>query len=181
MSNTRYPNTQYALDFKRPKLGIEIYTKESNGQISAQFFGGRRSNPDYHYRFGGPDTFEAFKERYISDLESHAEAVAARKKDAQKPHTLKPGDILSCSWGYEQTNIDFYLVTQTIGTRTIEIQEIGSHIEETGFMSGRSTPDTIRRGKITRHRVAADNAVKINSYQRAHLWDGKPEYNSWYA
>lgn len=55
-------------------------------------------------------------------------------------HGFVVGDILYDSWGYEQTNVDFYQVIG-VGKKTIEIQEIsGKMVETTGYDYGRTTP-----------------------------------------
>ena len=55
-----------------------------------------------------------------------------------EPHVadkIEPGAILYSSWGYDQTNIDFYMVTRTTKS-SAWIVPMSSKIEEvTGFMS----------------------------------------------
>ena len=58
------------------------------------------------------------------------------------PHVaevIEPGAILCCSWGYEQTNIDYYMVTRTTKS-SAWIVPMSSHEEQTGFMSGQAVP-----------------------------------------
>ena len=43
------------------------------------------------------------------------------KEERIKPHSLKVGDILYCSWGYDQTNVDYFKVSEVIGKRKIKI------------------------------------------------------------
>ena len=51
------------------------------------------------------------------------------------PEKIEPGAILYSSWGYDQTNIDFYYVTRTTKS-SAWIVPMSSEIEElTGFMS----------------------------------------------
>lgn len=58
------------------------------------------------------------------------------------PHvatTIEPGAILYSSWGYDQTNVDWYMVTRT--TRASAwIVPMSAHEEQTGFMSGQASP-----------------------------------------
>ena len=56
---------------------------------------------------------------------------------------ISVGSILYSSWGYDQTNIDYYKVTKISPTgKTCKIVRIGSQrLEETGFMSERVAPD----------------------------------------
>ena len=53
---------------------------------------------------------------------------------------VKVGDIFYDSWGYEQTNIDFYEVIQVNGLHTVTICAIGAKREYTHSMAGECTP-----------------------------------------
>ncbi len=58
------------------------------------------------------------------------------------PHVadkIEPGAILYSSWGYEQTNIDYYMVTR-VTKSSAWIVPMTAHEEQTGFMSGQATP-----------------------------------------
>jgi hypothetical protein len=58
------------------------------------------------------------------------------------PHvatTIEPGAILYSSWGYDQTNIDYYMVTRTTA-KSAWIVPMTAHEEQTGFMSGQASP-----------------------------------------
>jgi integrating conjugative element membrane protein (TIGR03745 family) len=57
-----------------------------------------------------------------------------------QPHGLKVGYVLSASWGYEQTNIDYYEVTALVGRRSVEVREIAQELKETGNMLGECRP-----------------------------------------
>lgn len=102
----------------------------------------------------------------------------------------KVGDILVCSWGYDQTNVDFYKVLSLSPSgKSVSIQRINSIIKEDGFMCGKSVPavpHTVSnyRGEIMtkRAKIMQDGyCVNISNYSTAFLWDGKPEYVSWYT
>jgi hypothetical protein len=102
----------------------------------------------------------------------------------------KVNDILVSSWGYDQTNVDFYKVLKLSPSgKSVTIQRINEHITENGFMCGMSVPaipHTVSRhnGKPVTKRVNLTNCgyyVSISSYSNAYLWDGKPERCSWYA
>ncbi len=103
--------------------------------------------------------------------------------------TPKVGDILSCSWGYDQTNVDFYKVVKLSPSgKSVTIMRIKSAVKENGYMSGESTPavpHTFRAdAKPLTKRVNSyegSYCVTMNSYSTAFLWDGKPRYTSWYA
>ncbi len=106
------------------------------------------------------------------------------------PVTVAPkvGDILSSSWGYDQTNVDFYKVLRFTG-KSVVIQRIESDTTEEGFMCGHSVPHVPHtaskyRGEPMTKRVNYHGngyGVKITDYASAYLWDGQPERTSWYA
>ena len=69
-----------------------------------------------------------------------AEREAAKAAQRAKPHALKVGDVLRSSWGYDQTNIDFYQVTALIGIQTVEYRPIAQESEQTEYMQGECVP-----------------------------------------
>jgi hypothetical protein len=101
-------------------------------------------------------------------------------------HTLKVGDVLYSSWGYDQTNIDFYQVTRLVGKQSVEVREIASESTyEDRFMSSekRARPGVFLAGdpKVCRVVSGGNNTIKVSSY--AHAWpdDGRYHRYSWYA
>ena len=94
---------------------------------------------------------------------------------------IKNAGILTSSWGYEQTNVDFYLVVDVKG-QTVTLQQIGlKTIEhELNGMSGKVLPDTSKKiGHPFRKRVTP-YGVKFE-YATARPFDGAAKYCSWYA
>jgi hypothetical protein len=77
------------------------------------------------------------------------------------------------SWGYDQTNINYYQATK-VTTKTVTVREIAQERITTGSMRGRCVPvvgqflENSRRGEKT-CRVGAYGALKINSRERAHF------------
>ena len=52
------------------------------------------------------------------------------------------GDVFICSWGYEQTNVDFYQVVSLVGESSVRVRQVAPEILEespTGPMSGEYT------------------------------------------
>lgn len=100
---------------------------------------------------------------------------------ATNTHSFKIGDILVSSWGYGQTNINYYEVVK-ITKSTISIRELESDVTENGFMCGDSVPrlGRYRWDKATIKRPK-NGQVRLSAYAAARLWNGKPSYCSWYA
>ena len=119
----------------------------------------------------------------------------------------KVGDILHHSWGYDQTNCDFYQVVE-VKKASVVLRKIGAkHVEGSeGFMSeslmpekdafitegyhaltkhdGNITPDNATITKRVSFYVQEDDSLRYYisaPYGWCSLWEGKPEYHSWYA
>jgi len=99
--------------------------------------------------------------------------------------TLEAGTVLISSWGYDQTNVDFYIVEK--GAKVGEFATIRMlqtvTTTEGDTMTGYSVPGepvakTMRR-KVKQYTDLP--LVGINSYAIAKPWDGKPARTSWYA
>jgi hypothetical protein len=59
------------------------------------------------------------------------------KKTFSNPYTV--GQILHTSWGYDQTNIDYFQVV-AVGKMSITVCEINASCKEDGFMTGNAIP-----------------------------------------
>jgi len=101
------------------------------------------------------------------------------------------GKIYYSSWGYEQTNIDFYKVIEVSKTgKTITLQRIGSQIiDVNGYDSYDVIPNETKvidaplrnRRLITGKYGTYVNVSKRNDYQiLAFEWDGKPKTKTSY-
>lgn len=180
-----------ALKICRKGIAAEVYIfNDSKGRPSAMAFKGRAKKPTlYHYY---KDV--AGREARITDwLEGLAQAEAIkveRRQQRNAPHTLGAGTILSCSWGYDQTNVQWFKVVGTAGRNTVELVEIAGETtneDKSGYSSMSShvvpVPEQTK-GQPAKYRVdmaGGAPSVKIHSFALAYVWDGKPKYCSWYA
>ena len=100
--------------------------------------------------------------------------------EATEKKEITQGDILSSSWGYEQTNVDYYLVLCRKNS-TVTLQAIGQERTYDCGMSGKCTPDVnVKIGDIFRKRISKYSSIRIDECRRARLWSGKPMYwSSW--
>jgi hypothetical protein len=100
---------------------------------------------------------------------------------------LQVGDIYVSTWGYEQTNVNFYQVIK-VTAKTVTVREIEARLHETtGYLSRTVMPVRgafkfnavpIRRTFRTYQGLTC---ISINSYEGARNWDGKPQYATSYA
>lgn len=99
-------------------------------------------------------------------------------------NTVQIGSVFVHSWGYEQTNVDFYEVVAMTG-KTVTIREISQNRKETGFLCGTCTPD---KGNYTGEPMQkrlnlkySEPSIKISSYGWCPLYKGGDQYWSAYA
>jgi hypothetical protein len=141
------------------------YVYEIAGNLYAVAFSGKAQKPAWHYRFKSNEERAARVTSFFESVARHETAKREqRRKVKEAGRGLIVGDILRASWGYEQTNIDFYQVTALIGSSMVEMRPIAAESEETGFMSGQCVPVPDKfTGEATRHK-ASEGTVKMASY-----------------
>lgn len=159
-----YPKGSTLEEHTSPVALIARYDR--GGKLCVAVFGAKRAKPDHHFIFKSEDHRERFIAEYLDKLRVGEESMAKRKVERRSfRHTLQVGDILRNSWGYDQTNIDYYEVTAILGACMVEIREIGQESEETAYMQGRCIPVPGRYiGKPMRKKVCQGNTIKIHSW-----------------
>lgn len=96
-----------------------------------------------------------------------------------------PGDILYNSWGWEQTNIDFYQVIKSTD-KTVWVREISQvkTPDKDGFMTGKCIPvkDSFK-GEEQKHGIRMFHGEQyVNcEYGTMQLWNGELKAYSCYA
>lgn len=134
--------------------------------------------------FRSPRTAE---QRSESARKAAATRALRKAEEDERAASLKPvrkGDIFVSSWGYDQTNVDFYEVVKVSGPRTVQVVKIGQCVDYAGSGSDRVVPD--RRVRLSepmtkRLRPAYYNdewVFKVASYADAYTWDGSPRHQT---
>lgn len=171
------------------KYKLELWTDEK-GYFNVKVYNTNRKNkfmPDKWYYF----KTEEERSKYIRQLEgivkTRQEEKLARKKERKQFKTsLKPGDIISNSWGYDQTNVAFFKILEVTSPKRVIVQKIGSMLTDNsdyGSMGGTTVPNqdsTI--GEPFKCSVLTNDWVRVNKYytfEDASKWDGRPCYTSW--
>ena len=100
---------------------------------------------------------------------------------------VQVGDIFHDTWGYDQTNVDWYEVTGLTGA-SVRMRPIAhDYIEDgPGAMTGKSTPrpGEFTGPEFTKRIYDYDGEVHVNSpsgYGSCSPWDGTPKRESSYA
>lgn len=163
--------------------GSIAFAGERGGKFYFLGFIGRRRRAAAYYHFRTVEARDNYRTTWLSERRTAITAKHERKVANRQPHSLKVGDVLYTSWGYEQTNIEFYEVTAVRGA-VVDMQELQQdRTEHPQGMSGRCTPrkGAYRSDTIKGKRPNARNAVRMTSFSYASPWDGHPLGWSSYA
>lgn len=98
-------------------------------------------------------------------------------------HSVEVGDIFTSSWGYDQTNVDFYEVVRTtpksveiraIGTRVAQVDSVGNERVEPapGKFTGEPMLKRVQRG------WKGGPLLRIASYAIATPYEGVPKHRT---
>lgn len=173
----RYPNHPYAVLYER-------LTPKANYSTSKQI---------WHYVYKTEEEALNVLNKTYSSIVSNVEKKNQQKEERRKANAsikasdfYKVGDIVCNSWGYEQTNVDFYQVVE-VKNKTIVVKEIAQRMVEgsESFMSCNVMPEIgefIDDGDNYALRVYAEGRLSsVKSYYYMSKWDGRAMYRSWYA
>lgn len=168
--------------------GSALYSYETlAGKPCAIAFWGTAARSTWHHSYRTEaqrnDAIATFKASVEASVTSKTERAAA-KSAWSNPLTV--GAILHTCWGYDQTNVEFYVVTKVSG-RKVSIAPIKSDYEATGYMSGKTWPAMPIQivGEETSHIAQPSGAsgvyVKISSCVNAWPETGREHSTSSYA
>lgn len=121
------------------RLGYKLYKQESTITVLindskdmpiAIAFNGKASKPIWHYKFSNMDDLDSYVNKSIENAKAREQSKADRKAQRKltSEHDIKIGDIFYTSWGYDQTNTEFYEVVNVRGSR-IDLKEIGYTVD----------------------------------------------------
>lgn len=106
--------------------------------------GFNRFHPVKNHRFRTKDRAEQF----VTEFKKGQEADAARKEERKQTkkqardnfaNPYKVGDLFYTSWGYDQTNVDWFECVE-VGARSVVLREIAQSQEYTTWASGSCSP-----------------------------------------
>lgn len=157
---------------------LYVYTAD-DGRPALMAYQGRQSKPAIWVRYRTTERREKAAQDFLESRRAHK----VRKAKANAPHKLEEGHMLVCSWGYDQTNVDFYQVTRVVGPHTVEVRKVRSTmVEGDNSFAGKVIPVFHAfTGEPQTHRVSSGDRITLTSYSSASLWNGRPMYVSFYA
>ena len=177
---------------KHVDAGVEIWVRQHNRfegdtYLAAAALPIKGKNSIWYYNFKNREQLDGKIAELVDNRLAWKKEVAERKARRLAPHSLKVGDILYASWGYEQTNIDFFKVDKLIGKSKITLVPLGSKFagETPEGYDNRVVPfdqvntnSFIRAGSKNYMVRGNDNSVTLSSYAWASPWDGQPLYET---
>jgi len=164
----------YELTIDHKELGITVYTRDGE-TLGGLCFVGKAIKPTWFYRFKSVEQRNKEIEQTFARVQSKLDRKAqekAKKTDAMANHGVVVGDVFRCSWGYDQTNIDYYEVIAITG-KTATICRIGCLSENTGWLQGDSVPQLgafigkPKKKLIQKRSVDSEAYLTMNSYSTA--------------
>lgn len=170
----------------------------ANGEYTLQTFADDRNRPclkittkrgkvicNFYYKTEAERDASAVKrgewlERYENDKSERRAGAKGNKEIAVAG--VKVGDIFYTSWGYDQTNVDFYQVVKISGLK-IQVREIWGEERVTGFMCGEATPvkDSFKNEKMLNVGLTNSGGFRIDGHYASPHKDGDSHYASHYA
>ena len=109
-----------------------------------------------------------------------------KKQNQNFINPLQVGDVIYNSWGYEQTNVDFYQVVRRTD-KSVTLRQLKQKTVENCFMSGNTVPvlgefgnDEKMIKRVSRGFFSEPVFIRFDHGCGA-KWDGRPMACSWYA
>jgi hypothetical protein len=177
-TSNRFPNSPFAVMYERATPKAK-YSKTKMIE---------------HFVFATIEACEEYVTKKYGNLHRNLKADRIRKeekREAQK--TLRAtdfyevGDIISNSWGYEQTNVDFAQVV-SMTKKTITVRAISQEVEE-GSIGNSGMSQNVSGVKDSfldnkeEFRLTVRPEGRLGggaSYAYWSKWDGRPKYSSSY-
>lgn len=177
-------------DFEWTRNDDGTYSKRVAGRWSS------KSATDWRASWGGitrellavlePERHAAMQERRRKESEE------LRRREREAAASVAVGDVFVTSWGYEQTNIDYFEVVEKHG-QYVTLRPIASRtVEDTGWMQ--RTVEAVPGSYIDRCALIDDKSsarykvkgtkdkprIDLTSFASAYIWDGKPNNETSY-
>lgn len=89
-------------------------------------------------------TEEATARTAIDNAENGKPTTEAKPKEKVNKYGVKVGDLFEMSWGYEQTNVDFFQVIALVGESSVRVREVNPPMIDEKGISGMSADRTYK-------------------------------------
>jgi hypothetical protein len=153
-------------------------------QRFAMAYKGRAGRSSWNYSHKDRKQAEKHAQEWFDSLTGWQKRKSEWRAEANQPHTLQKDDIVYNSWGYDQTNIDWFQVVR-MTDHFVWLRPIAANVRETSFMAGPTIPkpNHFLSEEVTKHK-ATTNATGTHVVFRhgsGSKWEGQALHCSWYA
>ncbi len=171
-----------------PIVGVtRHFSHGSVSRFTMAIWNGKAAKPSHHYSFITQETlqknFDYYwqrSEKILRQREERKREKSAKRANLRAADHWAVGDVIYNSWGYDQTNIDYYQVVE-VKDRVIVVRPIRQDYKETGNMCGWTQPrrNEFRGDPVTK---PLDENGRISfKYGGSCKWAGQPVWSSHYA
>lgn len=160
---------------------------EIAGKVFLKAWRGKADKPAFYYSFQNQSAAAKYANQFSINvaasetLRANRNAADKAKRDALKASDhWTVGDVIYNSWGYDQTNVDWYQVVE-VKPKSIVIREITRNYAEQSFMAGPSQP---RRNEFHGEPILKplDSSGHVSfRHGCGSKWDGRAVWESHYA
>lgn len=119
--------------------GSVIYKWAADGKILLKAFKGKSAKPSFYYSYKNDEDANKRLSDWIDSLVQTNAMKIRRNAERMCPHNIKIGDIFRSTWGYDQTNVEFWECVSVSGA-LITVREIAQQREYDSSMSGNCLP-----------------------------------------
>ena len=160
----------------------DVLVLKNEDKLIAVAWSGKKSKYDWYYRFRDKKQMDKYISDYFCKVEDMARLKIESKEQKKKEKleffdSIQVGDIFVDSWGYDQTNVDFYKVTKKLKA-SIKIVKIGSEVTERFISSMMVVPRPSINTSEEITKIPQDGYVKTSSFSHAVPWSGNPMHET---
>ena len=184
----QFPADAVVQDYADIDAVVVIY--QARNEICAAGFTGRKVKPVFRLRFPTTDRREQYVTTWLTEQRARQER---NTRTAATPNPFEQGDIVWSSWGFEQTNVDFYKViaatASTVVLRklaAIKTPQDAEHFPDRGTCV--PVPDQFEAGskefraRVSKYLYGDEVECTVNvRYGVGKKWDGTPRRYTEYA
>lgn len=147
------------------------YKWEQNGKIYVKAFNGKSAKPAFYYSYKNDEDANKRLSDWIDSLVQTNAMKIRRNAERMCQHNIKIGDIFRSTWGYDQTNVEFWECVSVSGA-LITVREIAQQREFSDSMSGNCLPIPGKFiGAEKKCRVQYGTRIKVHECAHASLLD----------
>ena len=157
---------------------LAIWSWEDGGRPFAIVFVANQSKPAWYNWFRNEAARDQKIENSIRDRKRSLEMKQQRVQERRDfQHDLVEGDILYTTWGYDQTNVDFYQVVG-IRNKSVIVRKVKSKtvVDRGPYTEVVPEPDRFT-GPPMLKLVQPEGYIKVDDHL-ARKWGGKPVYQT---